>query len=106
MAPPPAASKKKQDEHTAADYYFDSYSHYGVSKRRRKRWRVGGGDWRAADSRPPAFTRGGMGPTRLSAAAAAARETLSHQNAPLSRFLSLLPCFIVPFFPQASTRKC
>jgi protein arginine N-methyltransferase 1 len=82
MAPPPAASKKKQDEHTAADYYFDSYSHYGVSKRWRKRWRVGGGDWRAADSRPPAFTRGGMGPTRLSAAAAAARETLSHQNAP------------------------
>ena len=26
-------SKKSQDEHTAADYYFDSYSHFGKERK-------------------------------------------------------------------------
>lgn len=32
------SKKKSQEEHTAADYYFDSYSHFG--KRERESWRA------------------------------------------------------------------
>ena len=41
---PAAATKKKQDEHTAADYYFDSYSHYGEGED--GRGEAGQGGWR------------------------------------------------------------